>query len=257
MTLCEVATAKHHSLPLECASYWKALSEKEDILIPLSRSIQGECVDSLARSAQFWSSYSGYLREVPQLCYEFRRGNDIDFARSIYYNITVEKLNLVRFILEKERKSERYTEELRQQAEKIQHVFLETRALSGEFKSTADDIVSHLNDEFNGTFKILRSWARDLFNRRDEATAQSFAVVRKLRGVVYFAHECFKFENALNSQVRRHAQGLDDLLSTIQSAFGYRLDGLLSQQVAAYEHLSSVSTEMERRWLTSTNISMA
>ncbi|KAJ3503135.1 hypothetical protein NLJ89_g8568 [Agrocybe chaxingu] len=49
-------------------------------------------------------------------------------------------------------------------------------------------------------------------------------------------------------QVRRHAQGLDDLLSTMQSALGYRLDGLLSQQVAAYEHLSSVSTEMERRW---------
>ncbi|KAJ7637056.1 hypothetical protein FB45DRAFT_742661, partial [Roridomyces roridus] len=42
MTLCELATATHHAVPLECKSFTVALS----------------------RSAQFWSSYSGYLREV-------------------------------------------------------------------------------------------------------------------------------------------------------------------------------------------------
>ncbi|KAJ7232958.1 hypothetical protein B0H12DRAFT_183641 [Mycena haematopus] len=57
MTLCELATATHHSLPLECASF------TVDSESP-SAQTQGECVDALSRSAQSWSSYSGYLREV-------------------------------------------------------------------------------------------------------------------------------------------------------------------------------------------------
>ncbi|KAJ7791951.1 hypothetical protein B0H14DRAFT_185032 [Mycena olivaceomarginata] len=57
MTLCELATATHHSLPLECVSFTVDSDAS-------SAQIQGECVDALSRSAQFWSSYSGYLREV-------------------------------------------------------------------------------------------------------------------------------------------------------------------------------------------------
>ncbi|KAJ7885704.1 hypothetical protein B0H14DRAFT_2698767 [Mycena olivaceomarginata] len=82
MTLCELATATHHSPPLECASF--AMDGRS----------QGECVDALSRSPQFWSSYSGYLREVPQLCFAFRRWNDIDTARDTYRNATIEITNL-------------------------------------------------------------------------------------------------------------------------------------------------------------------
>jgi hypothetical protein len=74
MTLCELATATHHSPPLECASF---TVDSEASFIQT----QGECVEfdcsaddrnfgvnsnrsALSRSAQFWSSYSGYLREV-------------------------------------------------------------------------------------------------------------------------------------------------------------------------------------------------
>ncbi|KAF8198577.1 hypothetical protein BJ912DRAFT_1055458 [Pholiota molesta] len=77
MTLCEVATAKHYSLPLECRPY---LHDEPTGKARISSKVQGECVDSLARSAQFWSSYSGYLREVPQLCHAFRRWNDIGMS---------------------------------------------------------------------------------------------------------------------------------------------------------------------------------
>ena len=104
---------------------------------------------SLARSAQFWSSYSGYLREVrtsvlpfyhayifelhlsvAQLCQVFRRWNDIgalryffgvlvvilllDLARDIYRNATMEKIALIRFILDREKKSAQYDERLNQ-----------------------------------------------------------------------------------------------------------------------------------------------
>ncbi|KDR68458.1 hypothetical protein GALMADRAFT_78772, partial [Galerina marginata CBS 339.88] len=108
MTLCEVATAKHHSLPLECLPYSLDHTQTRGQISPQT---QGECVDSLARSAQFWSSYSGYLREVTQLCYAFRRWNDIDLARDIYYNATVEKLAFIRFVVNREKKSEQLAEE--------------------------------------------------------------------------------------------------------------------------------------------------
>lgn len=80
MTLCELATARHYSVPLECAPYKVDDGHTRG---PISSRAQGECVEyvsafalccipdtqgddlsALARSAQFWSSYSGYLREV-------------------------------------------------------------------------------------------------------------------------------------------------------------------------------------------------
>ncbi|KIM55725.1 hypothetical protein SCLCIDRAFT_1220894 [Scleroderma citrinum Foug A] len=95
MTLCELATARHYAPPLECAAFAKGQ-------VP-SGHTQAECVEALSRSAQFWSSYSGYLREIPQLCFAFRRWSDIDVAKEIYRNITAEKLALVRFLTEREK----------------------------------------------------------------------------------------------------------------------------------------------------------
>ncbi|KAK0496250.1 hypothetical protein EDD18DRAFT_1074349, partial [Armillaria luteobubalina] len=61
MTLCELATAKHLSPPLECAPF---SSESTPLYSPKNDDTQGKCVEALSRSAQFWFSYSGYLREV-------------------------------------------------------------------------------------------------------------------------------------------------------------------------------------------------
>ncbi|KAK7033668.1 hypothetical protein VNI00_012668 [Paramarasmius palmivorus] len=99
MTLCELATAKHHSIPLECSSF----SIKQPPSFDTQPDSRSECVSALSRSAQFWSSYSGYLREIPQLCFTFQRWHDIDIARNIYHNITVEKLAFVKLLQEQER----------------------------------------------------------------------------------------------------------------------------------------------------------
>ncbi|EMD34804.1 hypothetical protein CERSUDRAFT_54833, partial [Gelatoporia subvermispora B] len=60
MTLCELSTAKHYSPPLECSLF---LSESDTNSV-MSNDAQSNCVEALSRSAQYWSSYSGYLREV-------------------------------------------------------------------------------------------------------------------------------------------------------------------------------------------------
>ncbi|KAG2747508.1 hypothetical protein P692DRAFT_20834519 [Suillus brevipes Sb2] len=97
LTLCELATARHHTPPLECSPF------KNNFGSHIPHHAVGDCVDALSRSAQFWSSYSGYLREIPQLCFAFRRWMEIDTAKDIYRNITLEKLALIRFILEQQK----------------------------------------------------------------------------------------------------------------------------------------------------------
>ncbi|KAF8604543.1 hypothetical protein BDV93DRAFT_605854 [Ceratobasidium sp. AG-I] len=82
MALCELTTADQVSLPLECKFLGVEASPKE-------------VSQALARSAQHWSSYSGYLREIPQLCSAYRRLHEIDHAKSIYANITEEKAELL------------------------------------------------------------------------------------------------------------------------------------------------------------------
>lgn len=58
LTLCELATARHHTPPLECSPF------NNNVGSHIPHHAVGDCVDALSRSAQFWSSYSGYLREI-------------------------------------------------------------------------------------------------------------------------------------------------------------------------------------------------
>ncbi|TEB23605.1 hypothetical protein FA13DRAFT_1408039 [Coprinellus micaceus] len=76
MTLCEIRTAQHYSIPMECASFDVDSVEGR----PTESQPSGPCVDALSRSAQLWSSYSGYLREIPLL------------------NVTLEKMDFIRFL---------------------------------------------------------------------------------------------------------------------------------------------------------------
>ncbi|KAG8783289.1 hypothetical protein FRC20_005744 [Serendipita sp. 405] len=70
LTICELKTAEHVTIPMECTEYTAS-----------SRSVRPSgsraCVEALYRSPQFWSSYSGYLRDIPQLCFAYRRWNEI------------------------------------------------------------------------------------------------------------------------------------------------------------------------------------
>ncbi|TFK89906.1 hypothetical protein K466DRAFT_465776, partial [Polyporus arcularius HHB13444] len=98
MTLCEIATAEDHSPPLECAHFQAGVADQRD-------ASPGKCVSALSRSAQYWSSYSGYLREVSQLCFAFHRWNDIaDTAREVHKNATVETITMLRWMSDREKR---------------------------------------------------------------------------------------------------------------------------------------------------------
>ncbi|EIN08791.1 hypothetical protein PUNSTDRAFT_67835, partial [Punctularia strigosozonata HHB-11173 SS5] len=65
LTLCEINTARHISYPLECAPFSPESLASQDVSKDAKEGApQARCVEALSRSAQFWSSYSGYLREI-------------------------------------------------------------------------------------------------------------------------------------------------------------------------------------------------
>ncbi|KAF8480116.1 hypothetical protein DFH94DRAFT_460798 [Russula ochroleuca] len=99
MTLCELRTAEFHSIPLECEVFLEegGLSE---------RAPHGICVEALSRSTQSWASYSGYLREIPQLCFAYQRSNEKDLALEIYRNATIEKIAYIRHLMQRAEKED-------------------------------------------------------------------------------------------------------------------------------------------------------
>ncbi|KAL7414607.1 hypothetical protein BDY24DRAFT_385819 [Mrakia frigida] len=114
LTLCDLTSART-TPPSECSSYLSRSTSKgswwDAELVKSGGSARNEetrrlerqgCVESLSRSPQFWSSYSGYVREATQLCFALQRSNEIDRAQKIYVNATLEKIALLQHLKKNE-----------------------------------------------------------------------------------------------------------------------------------------------------------
>ncbi|KAJ3873624.1 hypothetical protein F5051DRAFT_117703 [Lentinula edodes] len=153
MTLCELATAKHHAPPMECDMFSARLrasgprdgfsDEQEEFEVD----IRGNCVNALSRSAQFWSSYSGYLREVPQLCSTFQRENDIDNAKDLFRNISLNQELFLRMVVDREHAniihSERWSAFFDHTAEITDQLSLLSRRIQTDTSSAVEELQRH------------------------------------------------------------------------------------------------------------------
>ncbi|KAI0646444.1 hypothetical protein C8Q79DRAFT_670111 [Trametes meyenii] len=161
MTLCEIATAESHSPPMECIPF--QLSRGAPRSTNHVGSSHGKCVEALSRSAQYWSSYSGYLREVPQLCFAFRRWNDIDTAKELHRNSTVQSLALLRHLDNREKVFERTLNRSSILIEGM-HAVLDqlhtsSAAVSGVSGSISEQLrltLSEINSVFKESFVIMQ-----------------------------------------------------------------------------------------------------
>ncbi|SPO28174.1 uncharacterized protein UTRI_04611_B [Ustilago trichophora] len=91
LTICDLR-ASNQSIPWEC----EAAQNSADVFRTEEATL-GSCVEALSRSNRYWSSYSGYLREIPQMCFAMQRWKDTDRARDLYKAATHEKIALLRF----------------------------------------------------------------------------------------------------------------------------------------------------------------
>ncbi|EPQ30978.1 uncharacterized protein PFL1_01167 [Pseudozyma flocculosa PF-1] len=79
LAACDLTSALQ-PLPLECSGILDAEANASQV----GEQSLSSCVQALSRSPQAWSSYSGYLRDVPQICFALRRWHEIDTARDLY-----------------------------------------------------------------------------------------------------------------------------------------------------------------------------
>ncbi|TBU43460.1 hypothetical protein BD309DRAFT_990982 [Dichomitus squalens] len=142
MTLCEIATAKHTSPPMECAPF----ESDSNGMYALHAESSGQCVLALSRSAQYWSSYSGYLREV-------------DVAKELYKNASIQTMDILRYMADREKHVEQAHEDSRSVVKAMKAVLEQIRASSmtlGSASVVASENLGSLRGEvtFSGATSV-------------------------------------------------------------------------------------------------------
>ncbi|KAG6914611.1 hypothetical protein DXG01_016344 [Tephrocybe rancida] len=143
---------------------------------------------ALSRSAQFWSSYSGYLRETrawclaiarcpiqsdtaaAQLCFAFRRWNDIDVARDVYRNTTLEQAAFLQHISAREKVAEMSVKVLESRIDDLQEVVAHIRLAANDIDSCVDHMESRLNTKLDHTLNMFKD-ALSLLQKEQEHIA--------------------------------------------------------------------------------------
>ncbi|KAG0697906.1 hypothetical protein DFH29DRAFT_1003330 [Suillus ampliporus] len=226
LTLCELATARHHTPPLECSPFTSGVGS------PIPHHAVGDCVDALSRSAQFWSSYSGYLREIPQLCFAFRRWMEIDTAKDIYRNITLEKLALIRFILEQQRG---FTA-ARQNWERSS---TDLGDLINMLKSTS----SNIRDVADVTSTSIIQNAQSLFAKMET----TLSIIRQ-HGHDDRIRSLNKVDRMIDAIELSHSTAMSSLLSLVESRLTAEIEEIASLMLEQRLQSLAVADQVQQKW---------
>ncbi|KAI0070931.1 hypothetical protein K474DRAFT_700972 [Panus rudis PR-1116 ss-1] len=208
MTLCELATAKH-SPPLECERFVGGLSSSANTA---SRE-QKSCVEALSRSAQYWSSYSGYLREVPQLCFAYRRWHDIDTARETYRNATLEKIAFLKFLQHQERDNQKHHEQ-------TGIIFEQIRSLL----STMETAATSLEDVSRRSAERIQTQSSHVL-----ATFRQGMEAMQEVSMSHVRQSLAQLDSQLLSVAEKHSSSLETLLLPVSDSIHNHLELLLAE----------------------------
>ncbi|KAF9003429.1 hypothetical protein BDQ17DRAFT_1541980 [Cyathus striatus] len=226
MTLCEIATAKHHTLPLECTIFTTGY----DYI--LDSQMQGQCVDALSRSAQFWSSYSGYLREIPQLCFAFRKSEDIDMARDIYRNSTIEQINFFHSLENQEKRIEGNLHRWENQLTEFRLVAAELQTASLSIDETINKWDLYARENIASMQLQVHEMVSEGSRRLYEAGILVSERVDMSLSAVFLHHE---------AELQRHVNALEARLFQVT-------DFIFVEMNQRNEGLLRITTEVVSRW---------
>ncbi|GBE87534.1 Nuclear fusion protein [Sparassis crispa] len=228
MTLCELATAKHHAPPLECASFAPDADTPDTLS---STESLGCCVDALSRSAQYWSSYSGYLREVPQLCYAFRRWNDIDTARDIYKNATIEKMALLRYLNDREIRLHEGSQLSRRILSDMERILDDLRLSIMSSELASDKMMNGMQAGLQETVVVLRDALYEVLQHSEDTQTRAALQVR----------------SAIDSVTDRHAESLDGLVLAFEQSLRSNVEQLFFHMEEQHQNVFNVADTFRLR----------
>ncbi|KLO16129.1 hypothetical protein SCHPADRAFT_870143 [Schizopora paradoxa] len=227
MALCELSIARHHSIPMECAAF-SALGNAD--MLDQSHQDTSLCVEALSRSAQHWSSFSGYMREIPQLCVAFQRWHDFDIAKSIYHNVTVEKLSLLHTLKEAEARR------ANQNLQWLQHL-AELHQVTGEMNGVTvalESIRYKFSEDLDGITQIILNDLTDIVNRfgqveedlRQTVTNKVTLIESALSTHLY--QDLLQVSSSLDTILAQHSSDLSMRSSAIEHRLATGLETLLA-----------------------------
>ncbi|KAH9924372.1 hypothetical protein B0H21DRAFT_797293 [Amylocystis lapponica] len=199
MTLCELATAKHYSTPLECAAF-----------LPDSDPPNGLAAEPLSSCVEcFRFCLCDGLLGVPP---RSPRWNDIDTARDIYKNATVEKLALLRFLTDREKKLQGSQQESERLVQDMWSTLVDLRSSATVIESVSDMLESKMHRGLEQALDALQNAADAAYMRSEEQKLQTL----------------FKIDSAIESVIERHAKSLDALLPPLENSLLSQLDSVFS-----------------------------
>jgi len=219
MALCELKTAAHYSIPMECTSL---VSGHDGSVDTIERSSYSSCVEAMSRSTQSWASYSGYLREIPQLCFAFRNANGIDQALQLYKNATVEKIAFLRHLGQRTSEDEAFRDSWRALADQshktavsLQHLF-----------TFADGFLARIEDTLGNKLHEMIALARAFDSQLQHRAVESF-------------------DHALS----QHSQYLSDMAISFGNDMSSRINSNIEVGDRHFQTLFSLTELLQGRWL--------
>ncbi|KAI0342308.1 hypothetical protein BDW22DRAFT_1357628 [Trametopsis cervina] len=232
MTICELATAKH-TPPLECTPIISA----EGIFVSSSSMRIDTCVEALSRSAQYWSSYSGYLREIPQLCHAFRRGNDIDLARDVYRNATLQAISTLHALNESEHRRRSFFAEVNAVTTNLAQILHDMNQVNHELDRSSKDIWSELRDIKEQALDMMQNKLHLTLSDHSDAYDSMVAEVSR----------------DIRAAIGNHATSLDLLLPPFQAALETHLASVFSEVRSQHQDMNEIALTAQANWHTVTN----
>ncbi|KAG8952297.1 hypothetical protein FRC04_004725 [Tulasnella sp. 424] len=217
---------------------------------------QAVCVAALSRSPQHWSSYSGYLRDVPQLCFAFRRWHDIDTAHLIQRNTSIEALNLLVLLRGREEaESKRLQqmkitiEDMEMMKQDLQHSVERMREAPREALVEASDMIAQLFEQHS---EMLEEVQDALVLRLQQSHE---LVIRELRRAVILTVEkvhseaiATAFETAKYHSQKSHLllQNQYELASSALDALDAKWQGFALRMLALHESTEAILASASR-----------
>ncbi|KAF5368754.1 hypothetical protein D9757_010414 [Collybiopsis confluens] len=253
MTICELATANHHA-PMECRSFG---SSTPDGPVYFEESISGQapadCVNALSRSAQFWSSYSGYLREIPMLrlperkryrsvnpaLFDIHLSSSLvaallsDNAKDIFRNISIDQELYLRMIIDRERANSIQTKKWMSNLDDLFNATDQLLHLSRAVQGESSEFIYELRRNNLETLDVLFSTLRE-FHTQTTHVQQ---------------HSLTKIDSALDGLSERHMQDLQTIVPHVHVALVSLLDEVF--HLARQQHeaaLVNLTTTAQDHW---------
>ncbi|KAG1803335.1 uncharacterized protein BJ212DRAFT_1487045 [Suillus subaureus] len=242
LTLCELATARHHTSPLECSPFINNVEPH------IPHHAAGDCVDALSRSAQFWSSYSGYLREIreagsllgcsvnscdqPSSALRSVDWMEIDTAKDIYRNITLEKLALIRFFREQQNGFTAAHQNWERSSTDLRDLVSVLKSTSGNIRDIADVTSTSIVQNTQSLFTKMEATLSVINQRSFDDHIRSLD----------------KVDRRIDDLTLSHSKSMSSLLSLVESRLTTEIEAIASLMLEQSLQSRVVADQVQQKW---------